>query len=323
MESKKPLVSVVIAAYNAEKYIDKLLDSVCCQTYVNLEIIVVNDGSTDSTAEKVSNRKRVDDRIILFEQRNSGVSRARNAGLEIAKGEYIIFVDADDLLHSSMIQTLVDNALEHDADVSICNIRKCETEADIEKLNLVNDVTYLNRQDALQSFLLGKVIRTGAWNKLIRADILNGVRFEEGKRVNEDKFFCFQIIYNSPKIVYSSAELYCYMQRDGSATKKKFDERWFDTTYFADKMYDQLKNTEYEKYARYSMSITYYSLAKMMVEADAQKEYPKEYKQTIERLRNLDLDSIGNYFARSTYLGIRIIKLFVPLFEFFTRQNNR
>ena len=315
MESGNPLVSVVIAAYNASEYVGDLLDSLKDQTYTNLEILVVNDGSTDETASVVNDRKKTDNRIQLIEQSNKGVSAARNNGLAVSGGDYVIFIDADDILDKDMICTLVNNSIENDADISICNIKECSNEKETHEVNKVNNVSCISQDEAIKLFLLGKRIRSGAWNKLINKRIIDGLEFEEGKRVNEDKYFCFQLLLRSKKIVYTEAELYCYMQRPGSVSRKGFDDRMFDTLYFADKIYLRLNDSELELFARYSKMITYYSLAKILVETRNKDVYHEQYSKIVSELRKMKLIGMKKYMASSTFLGMILLKVYVPLYE--------
>lgn len=320
MNNNYYLVSVIIAAYNAEKYINELLDSVCNQSYPNLEIIVINDGSKDHTLDIINSRSRNDSRIKVVSQINSGVSAARNKGFDVSSGDYIIFVDADDVLNKCMISTLLKNALDVDADVSICDVKMCYPNENIELSDIINlDSVYdLSKYDAMKNFLLGEKIRSGMWNKLIKRSVIKDLAFEEGKRVNEDKFFCFETLNLCNRIAYTDNQLYYYMIRDGSATRNKFDDRWFDTTYFADKIYNQLKNSDLEIYARFSRTITYYSLVKRIVESGSKTSYLQEYNRLITKLKSTRLQSLHEFLSLSTYIGVGMIKICVPLFEFVT-----
>lgn len=112
--SKQPLISIIVCVYNTEKYIAKCLKSICAQTYANIEIIVVNDGSTDKTAMIINEWQEKDERIVLVQQENKGLAVARNVGLDISRGEYIGFVDADDYIEKDMFQILYDAILQSD-----------------------------------------------------------------------------------------------------------------------------------------------------------------------------------------------------------------
>ena len=121
--SKQPLISIIVCVYNTEKYIAKCLKSICAQTYANIEIIVVNDGSTDKTAMIINEWQEKDERIVLVQQENKGLAVARNVGLDISRGEYIGFVDADDYIEKDMFQILYDAILQSDCMLSMCAYR--------------------------------------------------------------------------------------------------------------------------------------------------------------------------------------------------------
>lgn len=125
--SKQPLISIIVCVYNTEKYIAKCLKSICAQTYANIEIIVVNDGSTDKTAMIINEWQEKDERIVLVQQENKGLAVARNVGLDISRGEYIGFVDADDYIEKDMFQILYDAILQSDCMLSMCAYRIMDT----------------------------------------------------------------------------------------------------------------------------------------------------------------------------------------------------
>lgn len=316
-----PLVSVIVAAYNAEKYIGDLLDSLHNQDYSNIEIIVVNDGSTDFTLDVIEKKKRVDSRIKVITQANAGVSAARNVGFENSCGDYVIFIDADDLVERSMITVLVKNAEANNADISICNISEWNNikESNARDLKLVNTVKCLSSEEALKNLFLGRLVRSGMWNKLLKRDVANGLKFEEGRRVNEDKYYCFQALKKSKKIVYTDAKLYCYMYREDSVTRKNFDSRWFDMLYFADSMYAQMCESELELYARYSKIAAYYFLINHLIKNGKVFEYHQEYIKIVDELRKIKINDLKEYFPASTVISIYMLKISEALFLYTAR----
>ncbi len=316
MDKTNPLISIIIAAYNAEQHIGELFESLYAQIYKNIEIIVVNDGSSDLTSEIIEKNKSIDNRIQLINQENAGVSAARNRGLFIAKGDYVIFIDADDIMDKYMIVRLVENAQKTNADISICNIKCCKNIEEAKCANRINDCIKIEKNDALKKFLLGRDIKSGAWNKLIKRNLLDGIYFEEGRKMNEDKYFCFQLLLKCKNLVYTSDSLYYYMEREDSATSASFSSRWFDTVYFADKIYNELLNTSLEIYARYAKLITYYSLVKLLLETNNKDEYILEYNEIIKKIRNIKLKKIYGFIEKSTILGILMIKSCLSVFEY-------
>ena len=234
-------VSVVIPIYNAEKYIEKTLGSVINQTYKNLEIILVNDGSTDNSLNICQKIKDVDNRIQIINQSNKGVSEARNAGKMIATGEYIIFIDSDDILLDNMIETLVKNIEEHNADISICGYKEVFENGEVKKNRILGQELIMNREKALKVLFSGKSFGISLWDKLIRKNIIDSIEFEKGRTINEDKYFLFKAIENSNKIYLKNEGLYLYMQRSQTLSKQKFGKRNLDILYFSKKMEDEIK----------------------------------------------------------------------------------
>ena len=135
--SKQPLISIIVCVYNTEKYIAKCLKSICAQTYANIEIIVVNDGSTDKTAMIINEWQEKDERIVLVQQENKGLAVARNVGLDISRGEYIGFVDADDYIEKDMFQILYDAILQSDCMLSMCAYRIMDTNGKVYLMDCV------------------------------------------------------------------------------------------------------------------------------------------------------------------------------------------
>lgn len=212
-----PLVSVIVPVYNCEQYIVKCLESIQEQTYHNIEIIIVNDGSTDDSGEIIAKFVASDSRIKYFEQENGGVSSARNRALDIAKGEWCCFVDADDQIGSNYISTMLDNVSEQELVI-----------VSREPENVRLTVQNLNQKSIYRELILDSRITGVPWNKLFRLDIIkkNGLRFNENIQVCED--LLFNIMYassiNSAVIIRGySVKMYLYSTREGSALHSKDD----------------------------------------------------------------------------------------------------
>ena len=151
---KNPLVSVIIPIYNVEKYINKTINSVINQTYKNLEIILVNDGATDNSLEICKKYNEIDSRIMIIEKENGGLSSARNAGLDVAKGEYISLIDGDDFIESHFIEYLLSLIIKSEADIAECYLEKIDEEkinnSRLTYKNDEKDILVLNNLDALK-----------------------------------------------------------------------------------------------------------------------------------------------------------------------------
>jgi len=212
------MISVIIPVYNVENYLDECIQSVIKQTYNNLELILVDDGSIDKSGCICDAYKEKDDRIRVIHKKNEGISEARNIGMALAKGEYISFLDADDFIHPQMFELLLKALNDYDADMVSCDY---ETFIDGEELsiNIAEMPQYTfrkleDRQDYLLNFLDGKFVHY-VWKSLYKKVCLTGLCFEKGKRL-EDIMFNAKLSQKLSKRVVITDKLYYYRIRSGS-----------------------------------------------------------------------------------------------------------
>ena len=222
----KDKITVVVPCYNVEKYVAKCLDSIINQTYDNLEIIAVEDCSTDNTYEILKEYLKKDKRIKLVKNKvNSGLSFSRNMGISEATGEYISFIDSDDYIDLNYYENLHNALIDNDADIAICDIK-----AVLEEENIINiKECYSNNE-----FNLLNVINTGfaasACNKLFKKHLLLKYLFEVGK-INEDIAVIIPALVNAKKLAYAKDTYYYYLQRGGSIQNSHFSDKRFDVFY--------------------------------------------------------------------------------------------
>lgn len=227
-------VSIIMPIYNSEKYLDMSINSVLNQTYDNWELLLINDGSTDSSEMICKKYAMGDKRIRLFSQENRGVSAARNIGLDFATGSYITFLDSDDELEFNTLKILLLNIIEYNADIvmGLCkNIYKginhdCDNTNDEKRL-------YYG-YEALKDLLICKDNSDSVCAKLYKREFINDIRFDEGHNINEDGYFLFECYARQPVLLKQDTVLYKYFQRDNSASKSAFSEKYFDMIYFCD-----------------------------------------------------------------------------------------
>jgi glycosyltransferase involved in cell wall biosynthesis len=213
---EKQLISVIVPVFNVEEYLPKCLDSILCQTYKNLEIIIVNDGSTDNSAQICEEHARRDSRIKIIHKKNGGLSSARNAGLDIATGEYIGFVDSDDFIEKNMYEDMLNEMLKYSANLVICNyFPGGEIKYPCEKSMLANvDIIFrLYLKDCVQAF---------AWNKLYSKKIFNEIRYTEGI-LFEDMDIFLPTLEKAKKIILLNNKLYHYIKRENSIVHSSFN----------------------------------------------------------------------------------------------------
>ena len=211
------LVSVIIPAYNIEDYIGRCLDSIISQTYKNLEIIVVDDGSRDHTGEILDNYAKKDRRIKVIHKENGGVSSARNKGIEAAEGDYIGFIDGDDLIESEMYKTLVDLLEEENADIAHCGYQMVFPDR-IDYYHNTGKKKIQTTEEGLKDLLSGEMIEPGLVNKIYKKELIKNCRLDETVKINEDLLMIYQLFKLSQTSFYYDITPYSYMIRSSSAT---------------------------------------------------------------------------------------------------------
>lgn len=237
-----PLVSVIIPVYKTEPYLEKCVRSVMAQSYSNLEIILVDDGSPDNCPEICDLLAAEDGRIKVIHKSNGGLSDARNCGMNICNGEYLSFVDSDDYIRKDAIKLLLQKALATDSDLvcgDYCSIDEAGNLID-HGLGYSNDV--LGTEEAIDYFITKS---WGAWGKLYKRAIHQGILFPVGK-IHEDEAIMLRILSRCTKIALISDEIYCYLQRQNSITSKPYSKRkmdwfygWQENTRFIERNYPQ------------------------------------------------------------------------------------
>ena len=218
-------ISVIIPAYNVAQWLGRCLDSVLSQTYTNLEVLLIDDGSTDGTADIVDEYARKDKRITVVHQKNHGVSHAGNTGLALVTGEAVSFIDSDDTLDPSMYTLLAKIMQEHEADIAHCGYKHIVG----QEIRLVHDtkrVIIQTTQEALNCLVSGRLFGGGLWNKLFRTELIAELGFREDLKINEDVLFNFHAFSRAKKSVFVDYALYNYVARFGSsAVFKTPDEK--------------------------------------------------------------------------------------------------
>lgn len=219
-------ISIIVPIYNVAIYLKKCLDSILSQSYANIEILLVNDGSTDHSATICRSYAQQDARIKYYEKRNGGLSDARNYGLDKATGKYVIFVDSDDFISEDFIMCLYTALIRQNADIAMSNYDKVD-----EKGETVDTISFPLKQEVISGRdLCRKLLEADgnafvvAWNKLYKRELFNNIRFEKDK-LHEDEYIAYNLLYHVPKIALVHQELYHYLERDNSITTSRMTEK--------------------------------------------------------------------------------------------------
>lgn len=239
---EKHKISVIIPVYKVEKYLPKCLDSVINQTYKNIEIILVNDGSPDKSGVICDMYAGMDDRITVIHKHNEGVAKARNDALDIAKGDYIGFVDSDDWIEPDMFEFLMNNLIKYDADLSMCGHTIYEADKRITRKDN-NKLEILDRIELKKRIVVGGEMGL-IWNKLFKKSLINNTRFDTHYDCSEDLLFMYQLSNKTNKSVIANAPKYNYCRRLGGLTCREPSESSFFIVDIMKYMLNEEKNSQ-------------------------------------------------------------------------------
>ena len=222
------LISIIVPVYNVSKYLRTCLDSIRRQSYTNIEVIMVDDGSTDGSQKTCDEYANIDERFICIHKKNGGLSDARNEGIKLASGKYGMLVDSDDYIHRDSVRLLYKNLIDTDSDMAIGNYRRVKPDEKVDlDSNPENKILEFDTRGALKelceleyNYFTSNHIQqfTSAWNKLYRMEILKKVPFPVGK-VFEDVGTAHSFLAACKKVVYTDAILYFYLIREGSISR--------------------------------------------------------------------------------------------------------
>lgn len=290
MDISELKVSVIIPIYNVEKYLRRCLDSVINQTLKEIEIILVDDGSTDSSGEICEEYKAIDNRIIVIHKKNGGLSSARNAGLDVAKARFVGFVDSDDWIDENYYLCLYEIACRDDTNVVTCLYKVCADDREKNKKTVVScnkkgGIEF--REDFLRSSIKGGCTWVPAWSKIYKRELISDIRFEEGK-IYEDVMFNWRVFnLDDCKVSYCNYKGYYYFNNMESITKSSFSHKMYDLFYVADfldatKYQDSNKEIDY-LIEIFRKKISYSILIKMMKSNYKNKEEKNIYLEKVKK----------------------------------------
>lgn len=311
----QPLVSVIVPIYNVEKYLRRCIDSIIKQTYKTLEIILVNDGSTDKCGKICDAYKSSDARVHVIHKENGGLSDARNHGMDIAKGDYILFIDSDDWIKKDCIQKLIYHAIQKNADVVISKYISVSSEdAVIQNKACRSSALSLSKVTALSCLLYQKKFTTSACGKLYKASIMKKERFPVGK-LFEDVVTIFKVIESSEQIVLIDDVLYYYFERNDSITKSSFDIRKMDYVDACTFLYEYVCNY-YPQLEKAAVSRLVWAEIYVIVHMDNYEKYNDIYMRVWKHVKRNRLviikDTNANIKCKCicllTYLGSKNLK---------------
>ena len=269
------LLSVVVPIYNVEKYLDRCVLSILNQTYQNIELILVDDGSPDNCPEKCDKWKMQDTRIRVIHKPNGGLADARNAGLDVATGKYIAFVDSDDTIHPEMYAVMISKMEQNGAQIACCGKNKIYPDKLISTQNRKTELI-MTASEAIGRLLEGVSIDESACDKVFVRSLFEGIRFPKGE-TNEDLPIMPGVFSEAKKVVHVAANYYNYFQNPGSITRSGYSSKMHvyishltNVENFIQEKYPELKQSLSILKARYACAMLYRI-------KDEKKKYASDY----------------------------------------------
>ena len=227
------LISVIVPVYNVENYLHRCIRSILEQSYKELEVLLIDDGSTDSSGIICDDWATKDNRIKVVHQTNQGLGPARNSGLNIAEGRYVAFVDSDDWIEQDMYETLYAKLKEYDCDVATCGRKVVTDERIVQYIYCHDSERLLEKEEAVKNFLLQKDINMSACDKLIKAELFGDIRFPGQHLVSEDMIPIYEIIKRANRVILTGKPFYNYYYRLGSLSKSSFNKKLMGAYYYS------------------------------------------------------------------------------------------
>ena len=301
-----PLISVTIPIYNVEKYLARCVDSIVNQTYKNLEIILVDDGSPDRCSQMCDDYAEKDSRIKVVHKKNGGLSDARNAGMSVATGEYISFIDSDDYVSDDFFECLLDVMNKENSDIAECSVVKLYEDNRFDEFSDDLSVKTYDTQDAMSALIAENPFHQHVWNKLYKTELVKDIPYAVGK-LNEDEFWTYQVFGRANKVSKFNKTMYYYFQRSSSIMGVGYNIRRLDALegkanrqkYIENNFPELSTQAKIDLYG--SCMFAYQSVLKFMSGADKKKalelirKYRKMYNLSFGEIKLAD-KSARKYF---------------------------
>lgn len=317
-----PIISIIVPIYKVEDYLRKCIDSILTQTFTNFELILVNDGSPDNCGSICDDYAKIDNRIKVIHKSNGGLSSARNAGLDIANGKYIGFVDSDDWLEKDMYATLFEYIKRYDADISVCG-RYRVGENIFKEINNDGNIIVYNRENAMRE-LLSDNIKSSAWDKLYKVELFKGIRYPENK-FYEDIYTTHKVFARADTIVKINLAKYYYVIRQDSIVGSVNNEKRYHC-FSAIKDQFMIINKTFPKLSSYSLrglvSVALPAWLSMMSNKSEFKLYISQIELTL--LQNFWRSIVNRHIPLKQKLFLVLMKLNKNLFfQFYTMWHHK
>lgn len=243
------MISIIVPVFNSRRTLQACIDSILRQTYKDLEVILVNDGSKDDSLSICELNQRLDKRVKIIDKPNEGPGKARNDGLKLATGDYIGFVDSDDIIDENMYMSMINLAEEHNADIVQCGHEKVAESGEILFTSRYNNFIVKDKQKCFEEYCKQKNIDNYSPTKIYRKCVVQDVEFGH-LHYSEDAVFIMQAFLNCRTLAVVNAPFYKYIQTEGSACRSAFNYKFLDTVKAGEVMYDRC-NAVYPQFSHY------------------------------------------------------------------------
>lgn len=308
----KEKISIIVPIYNVDKYLKRCLDSIINQTYKNIEILLIDDGSIDLSGRICDEYEKKDERIKVVHCKNKGVSEARNKGLEIATGEWIGFVDPDDWIDEDMYESLFIMAKLNNVDISVCAYRKCKEfffNNIVQREN--NEYEILDNRFSMKYMLIEELYCGAVWNKLYKKSILINNKFEKDMIIGEDVLFNFKLLYNTNiQTVYNKVPKYNYFYRSDSVmNNEKIDGKILSQLKVRQYIYNLIKNNEYNFFIKEYNKKCFNILINLLLKAIRINNIEHKYLYNKLKKNNKNFLKINNASNKKDYIYILFFSL--------------
>ena len=322
----EPLISVLVPVYKTKEYLPRCVESIRNQTYGNLEIILVDDGSPDDSGALCDQLALADPRIRVVHKKNGGLASARNAGLDAMTGEYAAFVDSDDHIAPEMIRDLYDLCQKHRADIACCGIERVNDQGHVNHFNeKTDDFLLLNREEAMAELLENYRVTNSVCDKLIHKRIFEDLRLTEGY-IYEDFDVMYRCIHRADRVVYTGAPYYKYYLSQGSIIRSAFNAKQFDLVIaarkrlaFFEQEYPQLLDAVRVKFLEMGLEMLYQSHKTPSCKA-LHQELEGELRQMLRENPNLPMGKAMKIKVLFFKMGTAAFVLFFDTYLRLTRR---
>ncbi|QWQ39040.1 glycosyltransferase [Gemella sp. zg-570] len=315
------LISIIVPVYKVEKYLERCVNSILLQTYKNLEIILVDDGSPDDSGKMCEELAKTDSRIVVYHKENGGLSDARNFGVEKARGKYIGFVDSDDYIHENMYQHLYETIKTNNIDIAECNVTRVY--GNKEKPHYAGEefCNILRVDEYIKEYLSMEKVYGSVWCKLISSDIAKKLKFPVGKYY-EDMFYNYDLFKVIDKIAITSKCYYYYYIRENSITTEKYSSKQIDIIEILNTINDYILK-EYPQFSEESfirLTYAYLSTFNHLIVDNNYKNYP-EFIELREYFKN-NFSKIlkSSKAAKELKISVLILNVNIKLYRYLYKK---